>query len=253
MLKSSIVSPFILALMFVTGTILAAPLLQPTPIAYGESIQDDLTASQARDYMFQGTSGDIITIDLAAEFDGVLELVAPDDTILAFDDDSGVGLNPLIEAVTLPETGEYIIRVSSFASLGEGSFTLSLTRTGTGEPTTPDDAPTANVIPIGFAEATSGILEPGQSLRFTLDAQMGDVLTASVQSDFDAVLEVSGPTGEFIVFDDDSGGNRQPIIENITLPTTGLYTLVLSGFDEQAGGSYTLEIGPNPATTTTPT
>ncbi len=81
------------------------------------------------DWTFDAVAGQTVTISAVAVGDGLdaaLELRRPDGTILLFDDDSGGDLNPLIENVTLEESGEFTIRVRSFDADGTGAYRLEL-------------------------------------------------------------------------------------------------------------------------------
>ncbi len=81
------------------------------------------------DWTFAGVEGDIVTVAAIAldeEFDVALELLTEAGMIVAFDDDSGGDLNPLIDGVALPSTGEFTIRMRSFDETGTGRYRLEL-------------------------------------------------------------------------------------------------------------------------------
>ena len=65
-------------------------------------------------WTFAGTAGQVVTVAAVSvdpAIDLALEIIGPSGAVLAADDDSGGNLQPLIEAFTLPEEGEYRIRV----------------------------------------------------------------------------------------------------------------------------------------------
>jgi serine/threonine-protein kinase len=116
-----------------------APLPSSTPIppptqtglaliAYGQTVSVPIAAGQTVTWVFNGLAGErvMVRVDAVdnAALDTALELLAPDQTYLAADDDSGPGLNPRLSDVTLPATGLYSIVINGLSS--EGVVTLRL-------------------------------------------------------------------------------------------------------------------------------
>ena len=84
------------------------------------------------DWVLTGEAGQTIDIAVIADdltfFDPVLDILAPDGTLLASDDDSGGDLQPLASAVELPEDGDYVVRVRGFSSaIDFGAYRLDVT------------------------------------------------------------------------------------------------------------------------------
>ncbi len=80
-------------------------------------------------YTLEGTTGQQLTITLdSTDFDPVLQLLGPDETEIAFNDDFGGSLNSKI-IVTLPEDGTYTVVARSFSDQG-GDYDL-VVRTST--------------------------------------------------------------------------------------------------------------------------
>lgn len=74
-------------------------------------------------YALYGSAGQTVDVSLTSDtFDTYLE-VEFGGAIIASDDDSGVGLNSLIETLVLPDAGDYLIHVSSYSG-SEGAYTL---------------------------------------------------------------------------------------------------------------------------------
>jgi hypothetical protein len=63
---------------------------------------------------------------LDGTLDPFVELVGPDGSVLALDDDGGGGFDSLTGPVSLPGPGTYTIRARSYADAGAGRYTLSL-------------------------------------------------------------------------------------------------------------------------------
>jgi hypothetical protein len=98
-------------------------------IAYGQTVQDTIADDGTQTWLFSGVAGDVITLGTAADdsaLDLYIRLLGPDGTPAIEDDDSGLGLNPLIENFTLPQSGLYTIEIES---LGPGGpFQLALAK-----------------------------------------------------------------------------------------------------------------------------
>jgi hypothetical protein len=103
-------------------------------LEYGASREGVLLANQEVEFTFQGTSGDVVTIDAiktSGTADLALVLYGPNGRVLFEDDDSNPEgfLNPLISGLPLPETGEYrvVVKRCSFCDTAtSGGFRISL-------------------------------------------------------------------------------------------------------------------------------
>lgn len=79
-------------------------------------------------YRYWGRAGESVTLTLqSADFDAYLVVAAQGIGELASDDDGGAGTDARI-TVTLPATGEYTVRATSFDSNETGAYTLRLDR-----------------------------------------------------------------------------------------------------------------------------
>lgn len=89
--------------------------LTVTKLVYGEVTTVELSGTDTIFFSFDGTAGDFVTIsaDSAAdELDTELALLSPNGDELAFDDDGGVSLEPVLISVLLPETGTYQVTLA---------------------------------------------------------------------------------------------------------------------------------------------
>jgi hypothetical protein len=208
---------------------------QVVEIAYGAVIEGtfDSTTTSAI-YRFEGEQGDIVNISMNSEqIDSNLRLSTPEYE-LAFDDDSGGNRNALISGMILPTTGVYFVTASSFAQNAVGSFTVSLTK--------------AEMIPVAANSQTS-VLMQGEPILFSYQGRVGERLMAYVESDnVDTILNIKGPTGGFVGWDDDSGTGLNPEISRVFLDTEGNYILSILPFSSETTGeiSLVLEIEPPP-------
>jgi hypothetical protein len=82
--------------------------------------------SYADFYIFNGTAGQQVTIDLTSVvFDTYLGLASIDGTFVVEDDDGGDGTNSRIIA-TLPSTGVYVVLANSVFPATSGDYFISL-------------------------------------------------------------------------------------------------------------------------------
>lgn len=106
------------------------------PITAGVDVNDSFVAADCRGprnafhrlYNFQGTRGQVVTIELTATgfYDTFLNLLSPKGHSLIKDDESAGGGNARISNFVLPEDGLYTIAASPFAADIMGGFRLSL-------------------------------------------------------------------------------------------------------------------------------
>ena len=76
-------------------------------------------------YMFTGAAGQTVTITMSAGFDTFLNLIGPDGSVVASDDDSGGGTNSRI-ALRLATAGAYRIEATAFSASDLGAYTLTV-------------------------------------------------------------------------------------------------------------------------------
>ena len=116
-------------------------------------------------------------------------------------------------------------------------------------------APRCDIVPLQLGVPTVGRLTPAclsgirSSIRggdiyygrkYSFNAQAGDMISVSVNSsDFDAFAYLlSGAS--VVAADDDGGGGRNPLLL-VRAPTTGVYTVEITGFAPETGGDFTIE------------
>lgn len=110
---------------------LAVSRVAPTPMTVGDAVIGEVAQEGAVIWWFDGVAGervDINAISMEPEgnLDLTLSLYTPEGRLLEYDDDSGDGLNALIERWTVPESQRYLIVARALT--GEGPFTMSLRR-----------------------------------------------------------------------------------------------------------------------------
>jgi hypothetical protein len=96
----------------------------------GQAVVATLEPGSRQHWLFEGESGDIVTISMIAlddDLDAYLELFAPDGEQVATDDDSGGGFNAAILEFELPLTGTYRVVARSYSEYSTGKYELTLT------------------------------------------------------------------------------------------------------------------------------
>jgi Bacterial pre-peptidase C-terminal domain len=199
------------------------------------AIQGALARRGLRDlWALRLNAGDTISIGVTSNTNGfnpALELIAPDGTQLAYNDNLPNTLNPGIGSVSAPLSGVYFLRVTGEAAASAGSYTLlwrSLINGAT---------PTALPATQPLLTADDALLA-NESHRYRFYAQVGDRVRIRVQavdsSALDAIATLYDANGESIAQGDDSAGSLDPLFE-ATLPTTGTYSVEIAGYGGSAG------------------
>ena len=203
---------------------------------YGDLVDGELAADEEHLWQFNGTAGDIVTIRveaISADLDLALDLEDSDGTFLTSADDNLSGEYEEIRNYELPDTGDYIIRVTDFWDEG-GSYVLTLDRGIEGDETT------GGVIT--FGETVAGTLEPGLTAIWTFTGQAEQVITIILQPDeeSDVLLELQDADGVTLESTDSGLSGEEERIEGI-LPFAGSYQIVVKEFWDE-GGSYELTL-----------
>ncbi len=207
-------------------------------IEYGQTVEETLAESVQHAWFFQGVEGDVVTIAMNAldedvDLDCYLELYGPNGVALTDDDDSGEGLDALIEYYELPADGTYRL-VASNALFSGGAYELTLERTEMVVEGT-----------LTYGETMSATLEPGTRHHWLFEGGEGDVVTISmtaVSEDMDTYLELFAPDGVRVMSDDDGGGEANAEISAFELPMSGTYRIIARGYDDVDVGEYELAL-----------
>lgn len=180
------------------------------------------------EFTFRGTAGEKVFIDVGwttlPNQCGRLLLLAPEGHRVA----SGCLINNRghIDALVLPETGEYTVRLTATAG-ATGEARVWVVRAHDQEQSISPDGP----------EVTAEIGQPGAVARFTFTGRAGqkvflDVPTATAPSQC-SPLQLTGPDDAVLT----SGCviNGQGYIDATVLPDTGDYTIVVDLRDRDTG------------------
>ena len=194
------------------------------------------TLDSSRDFSFPAEAGDIVRVDATRrqiDVDLVVELRAPDGSLIAFDDDSGPNHEPQIAAAELAADGSYSVVVRMFAPETNGGFNLTVTELDTAADVVPNRT---------FGEFT----EAGGTFETPVDLVEGETVDIVTKSESvnvaDLFLELVSPDGEVAASDDDSGLYADPIIEKFDVPTTGTWTIRIHPNEAADVGAFWVDV-----------
>lgn len=201
----------------------------------------------ARYFYFQAKRGDVITITqskITGNLDALLKLTDKDLNELAQDDDRSTTRDARIAAFTIPASGTYyIIATRSGEQDGRttGDFSLELNgRAGVAG----DEA-----LEIIYGATVSGqINNENSSEEYIFFGERGDTVRITMSrasGDLDSLITVYDSNRKQIVFDDDSGDDKDALIQSFVLPADDTYILIASRFERGQGttsGAYILAL-----------
>jgi hypothetical protein len=211
-------------------------------LSIGDSITDYLDVWIGDAWTFDGNARDVISVGSRSdEFDTVLTIYGPDLHRAAWDDDSLGDYNSLISGLALPSTGRYMIVVRSFSDAGVGAYELA-TASGTSIPGWEPTMSNADDV-IEFGETVQGELTTVQGEQWVFNGSEGDSINLSVMSaQFDSLISLFGPDGEYLTCDDDGGAGSNAMIDGYTLPRSGIYFVDVLSYGAGATGAYSLTL-----------
>ncbi|MCZ4107734.1 PPC domain-containing protein [Brevundimonas diminuta] len=229
-----------------------APPPPPSAIAFGQTVEGELTNSDATDddgrrydaFVFSGTEGQRIqAVMRSGDFDAYLQLGENGEEFseIASDDD-GLGQGTDARLIfTLPETGEYVLRARSWSRDAKGLFALELQDLG-GEPS-PGSLLIGSTVRARLTERASitdeGIYYDAYHFKAKADEKLRFTLIAS---SFDAVVEVGEEKdGDYFKLEEDDDGLSDTHARlNWTAPRDGSYVLRARSFGSNSTGDYVL-------------
>jgi hypothetical protein len=231
------------------------PLTETGSLASGDRTLD--SGEYYDTYSLSGTAGDFVVIDLrSSDFDPYLMLVSPSRENFENDDYEGDAGRSRV-AMELPETGDYIVGVTSYKADETGAYELSVDL-GAADPTS---SPQREIVELAVGNSVIGRLEPGDRQMdtgeygdvFVFDGNSGESVDIEMtSSDFDTYLVLITPSGDQIENDDyDNQSNRSRI--DLALRETGRYSVVTTSYKGNETGDYQLALTPSSSgSTTTP-
>jgi hypothetical protein len=184
-------------------------------------------------------AGDVLTVAVNTEtggLDPMLQLVAPDGTILYSDDNSGGSKAALIRYAIIPVSGIYTVRVRDTLGTQRGIYTLVWRYINLAPSPTPIPS-TTTILTIDGEVAENAYMfyvfqgRLGQTVRVQITTPDGSTL--------DPVAVLLAPDGSRLAEGDDSPNSLNPDF-TARLPDDGTYTVRVNGY--LSGGAFTLRV-----------
>jgi hypothetical protein len=237
-------------------------------IAYGDTVEGEITDDSYVVYSFEGLEGDVVTITMIDTsrndtLDPMVILLDEDLLEITRNDDSGSDELPdrfdsLIDHYELPSDGTYYIvatRFGEFSGTGEGEFELALEEGGT----TVSNANDARTEEIVYDTSDAESIEYGDSVEgevtsdepfvvYSFEGSEGDEVTITLidtsrNGSLDPQIILLDADGNEIMRNDDAGStadlpdNLDSQISEFELEDDGTYYIVATRFGEEFGGS----------------
>jgi len=191
-------------------------------------------------YTLEARAGQRLDVRVTSQdFDPYVIVRGPGDARFDNDDADGTSTNAGIDEIA-PATGTYRILATSYQPGETGSYHVSASAGGAGNPVARTQAPAnrqSGTLAQGDARLDSGEF----SDAYTINGRAGDVVDIRLTSTaFDTYLLLRGPDGSS--FDnDDAEGNGTNSQLSVTLPASGSYRLVVTSYSSGESGAYVLE------------
>jgi hypothetical protein len=207
-------------------------------LAYGQSRRDLLRQDEAHAWFFDGSAGDIVTIEvtpLDANLDLDIWLLDPDLNDVATRDEFLAGESEKIEE-ELAGDGQYLVLVREF--FGEpGEYEIRLNAG-------PDDS-LEIAGEIAFAETVSGTLPAGRNVGWLFQGIAGQIINVvltPMDANRDLVLVLIDPAGETATSVDTALSGLPERISSFRLTEDGAWMIMVQEFFNE-GADYELTLG----------
>jgi hypothetical protein len=218
-------------------------------LAETDALLDDDSYNDTR--TFTATHGQRLQIEMQADsFDTFLHFGKMEDgefKSLETDDDGAGGTNSRIRA-TIAEDGEYVIRANSVRAGEIGPYTLAITERQAGPTTATPHEIEPNSDVTGNLDDNDPTGEDGSYYDYwTYHGRSGERLKITMSSEaFDTYVSVGtvqGGTFNEISSNDDGPEGTNSLLE-VTLPSTGTFTIRAKALSGENEGEYHLKVEP---------
>ncbi len=232
-------------------------LAQGGTIQYNQTVSGTIeTRNPIERWTFNGNAGESIEISMrraSGDLDCYLQLVGPNNEVIANNDDDRGSTDSRI-TVTLATTGAFHILATRYASIEgttSGNYSLEL-KTVNQEAVAQSSS--SKGIPISYGQSISGTLTASKRIEFySFTGNARDQITITLTSNqFDTYLGLLSSTDVVLAEDDDGGGQTNSRIQFV-IPSSGIYIIAATSYQNEGSGTYTLSLnvgGEQPAQTT---
>jgi len=217
----------------------------PIPLMLNQAVEGQLTAERFQQfYRFEGAQNQLVTVTMErlnreGQLDTLLILTDNEFQPLIENDDGGSGQNSRIERYRIPANGTYFIIATRFgrsAGTSFGAYRLQLQDTGDAFNDVPAEVPR---LLYGTVVQDAITADDPDSL-FAFWGVEGDSISIVMnrsEGTLDPVLELLDNERLRIVRDDDGGSGINAVLENFSLPYTGVYYIRATRYEGSAKSS----------------
>ena len=206
----------------------------------GEPVRGEVVDRFGEEWIFSACAGDVVTLTMQSdEFSAYLELFPPTGRRSLAESEAD-GDTAMLQEIELEESGEYTVIAAGERRSDAGEYTLALSYD---DSATDESAKTADgwLLP---NEVVSGTIRTRFGDEWAYRGCKGDIVDIDLESDeFDAYLELYGPSDRRPIAEDDDGGRRSnALIEAFELEENGTYVIVAGGATRNDVGEYLLTL-----------
>lgn len=204
-------------------------------------------------YLLEATAGQVLTFSLTHDTPeeqlNIQVRLGAGERLVPFTKTENGELTTTVEVAT---TGTYSVYVARPQASRADPITYTLIVTAEGEVTPPSTDQVPDDLTLSYGETVTGTLDnTAFEQRYTFEGTAGDVVSVDMtmvvgSGNLDTTLTLLDPAGEIIAENDDVElTTTNSRLSEISLPTTGTYTLVATRFDGENGftsGDYELTL-----------
>jgi len=204
-------------------------------------------AAQSHTYTFSANANDVVDFTVVAASGSLspkIRVYSPTGALVAsasdnIDGDCVGGSITELNTVTLPSTGKFTVLIGDCSDTNSGEYDIYAQRTN--KP--------SGALNLPFGETESGtISEAAQSNSYTFSANASDVLDVTMVATSGSLspkIRLYSPTGALLAsasnnIDGDCVGGSTTEMNNVSLPSTGKYTLLVGDCADTNTGNYNI-------------
>jgi hypothetical protein len=237
---------FVLTLQEAANSGMGNSPLAAIPLRPNSTIEGTLSAENpAQYYRFEARQNEVISVNmqrLSNNLDSLLLITDIDGNELFEDDDGGEGQNSRITEFLIPADGTYFLVATRFEreeGRTTGRYQLRFESEGNAFAEVPP-----NVLRLTSPITVSGSIDDvTPEVRYAFGGIEDERVTIAVNrtsGDLDPMLRLLDGEETPILTDNNSGRNQNALINGYRLPATGVYYIVVSSFNSEATGGFTL-------------
>jgi hypothetical protein len=220
-------------------------------VSYGETITGTVEESaptlsvyggRAAQLRFDGSRGDVLSVEVQTPTEPVLAVLGPDGTELARRSPTGANTTRIVSQSLLAD-GQYTLVVSDRRD-ENFSYTLSLDRERRLRSISDTRSVTIGDRLLGTIDEddpSAGVYD-GHYEQISFEGSAGERLSVQMLSTGNSSLRLRGVAGQTIASQDESGTTTMAALTDVRLPADGTYTVVAHTDDSQTPLPYVLSL-----------